>query len=58
MLFVSCFSHAFVLFIGALWSPAGNGLISGLLLVIVLLYLCYFSMWYPRSGVVLDCIVS
>ena len=24
----------------------------------VLLYFCYFPMWYPGSGVVLDCIVS
>ena len=23
-----------------------------------LLYSCYFPMWYPGSGVVLDCIVS
>ena len=23
-----------------------------------LLYSCYFPMWYPWSGVVLDCIVS
>ena len=36
------------LFIAGLWSPAGQGLISCLLL----------EMWYPGSGVVLDCIVS
>ena len=23
-----------------------------------LLYFCYFPMWYPGSGVVLDCIIS
>ena len=31
--------------------PLGSGLWC-------LLYFCYFSMWYPGSGVVLDCIVS
>ena len=48
------------LFIAALWSAAGNRLTSWLLLVmfIVLLYFCYFPMWYPVSGVVHDCIVS
>ena len=45
------------LFIAALWSPAGKGLTSSLLLV-MFLYFCYFPMWYPGSGVVLDCIVS
>ena len=45
------------LFIAALWSPAGKGLTSWHLLV-VLLYFCYFPLWYPVSGVVLDCIVS
>ena len=45
------------LFIAALWSPAGKGLASWLLLV-MLIVLCYFSMWYPGSGVVLDRIVS
>ena len=35
------------LFTAGLWSPAGKGLISWLLL----------EMWYPGSGVVLDCIV-
>ena len=44
------------LFIAALWSHAGKGLTSWLLLV--MLYFCYFPMWYPGSGVVLDCIVS
>ena len=42
-------------FIAALWSHAGKGLTSWLLLVI--LFFLYFFMWYPRSGVVLDCIV-
>ena len=45
------------MFIAALWSPAGKGLTSWLLLVIFL-YFCYFPMWYPGSGVVPDCIVS
>ena len=45
------------LFIAALWSPDGKGLTSWLLMVF-LLYFYYFPMWYPGSGVVLDCIVS
>ena len=44
------------LFICALWSPAGKGLTSWLSFVVsVNLSL---SHWYPRSGVVLDCIDS
>ena len=47
------------LFIAALWSPAGKGLTSWLLFVMfIVLWLCYFPMWYPGSGVVLDCIDS
>ena len=45
------------LFIAALWSPAGKGLTSWLLLVLFIVF-CYFLMWYPGSGVVLDRIVS
>ena len=41
------------LFIAALWSPAGKGLISWLSFVI-----CHFPMWYPGSSAVLDCIDS
>ena len=41
------------LFIAALWSPAGKGLIS-----YVQLCFCHFTMWYPESGVVLDVIDS
>ena len=37
------------LFIAALWSPAGNGL---------LLCFCHFPMWYSGSVVVFDCIDS
>ena len=44
-------------FIAALWSPAGKGLTSWLLLVMFIVVLL-LSMWYPGSGVVLDCIVS
>ena len=58
---VFCGSFVFLmlrrLFIAALWSPAGKGLTSCLLLVIFIVFLL-FSMWYPGSGVVLDCIVS
>ena len=43
--------------IAAVWSPAGKGLTSWLLLVMFIVF-CYFPMWYPGSGVVLDCIVS
>ena len=45
------------LFIAALCSPAGKGLTSWLVLVMFIVF-CYFPMWYPGSGVVLDCIVS
>ena len=45
------------LFIAALWSPAGKGLTSLLLMVMFILF-CYFPMWYLGSGVVLDCSVS
>ena len=41
------------LLIAALWTPAGRGLTSG-----VKLCGCYFPIWYPESGVVLDCIDS
>ena len=45
------------LFIAALWSSAEKGLTYWLLLV-MFIYFCYFPMWYPGSGVVLDCIFS
>ena len=45
------------LFFATLWSPAGKGLTSWLLLV-MFMYFCYVPMWYPGSGVVLGCIVS
>ena len=45
------------LFIAALWSPAGKGLTSWLLLVVFIVFLL-LHLWYPGSGVVLDCIVS
>ena len=46
-----------LLFICALWSPAGKGLPSWLSFVV---FNCAFvtSHWYPRPGVVLDCIDS
>ena len=57
-----CFlCHVFLMFlcpfIAALWSAAGKGLTSWFLLVMFIVF-CYFPMWYPGSGVVLDCIVS
>ena len=45
------------LFICALWSPAGKGLTSWLSFVVSIVSLS-LSHWYPRSGVVLDCIDS
>ena len=45
------------LFICALWSPAGKGLTSWLSFVVSSLSLS-LSLWYPGSGVVLDCIDS
>ena len=41
----------------ALWSPAGKGLTSWLLLVMFIVF-CYFPVWYPGSGVILDCMIS
>ena len=43
------------LFIADLWSHAGKGLTSWLSFVT---FNCVFVMWYPGSGVVLDCIDS
>ena len=43
------------LFIAALWSPAGK---KADLLLVIFIVLCDFLMWYPGSGVVLDCIIS
>ena len=45
------------LFIYALWSPAGKGRTSWLSFVVSIVSLS-LSHWYPRSGVVLDCIDS
>ena len=41
----------------ALWSPAGKGLTSWLSFVVSTVSLS-LSLWYPGSGVVLDCIDS
>ena len=60
MLFLSCVCFAFVrgLFICALWSPAGKGLTSWLSFAVSNCEFFLLSHWYPRSGVVLDCIDS
>ena len=58
MLIMSCVVMLSRLFIAAVWSPAGKGLNSWLLFVMFNCVFCYFPMWYPGSGVVLDCIVS
>ena len=65
--FTSCVDHLcfFVflflmlsrLFIAALWLPAEKRLTSWLLLMMFIDFF-NFPMWYPSSGVVLDCIVS
>ena len=44
------------LFIAVLWSPAGKGL-TYLLLFVMFIVFMLFSMWYPGSDVVLDCVV-
>ena len=41
------------LYIAALWSPEGKGLTSWLLFVMFIV-ICYFAIWYPGTGVVLD----
>ena len=57
-MFLCLLSHMLSrLFIAALWSPAGKGLTSWLLLVMFIVFF-YFPMWYPGSVVVLDYIVS
>ena len=47
------------LFIAALWSPAGKGQASWFLLVMFIVFIFFYClMWYPGSGVVVDCIAS
>ena len=58
----SCYlCHVFImlsrLFIAALWPSAGKGLTSWLSVVMCIVFY-RFPMWYPGSGVVLDCIDS
>ena len=47
----------YCLFIAALWSPAGKGLLA-LLYVMFFLCFCHFPMWCPGSDVVQGCIDS
>ena len=51
-IFMSCICHAFVSVHGCLvvtcWERAD----------LLLIVFCHFPMWYPGSGVVLDCIDS
>ena len=54
-LFLLCFCAR--LFLDALWSPAGKGLTSWLSFVMSNCEVV-FSHWYPRSGLVLNCIDS
>ena len=53
---MSCVCMLSRLLIAALWSPAGKGLTSLLLLLVFNFFL--FPMRYPGSGVGLDCIDS
>ena len=46
------------LFIAVLWSPTGKGLASWLSFVMFNFVFVTFPLWYPGSGVVLDCIDS
>ena len=46
------------LLIAALWSPDRKGLSSWFLYVMFNCVFCQFPMWFPRSGVVLDCVDS
>ena len=57
-IFVSCVSHAFASVHCCLVVTCCEkaGLLS--LVADVYCFFCYFPMWYPGSGVVLDCIVS
>ena len=41
--------------IAALWSPEEKGLTSWLLFVMFIVIFC-FPIWYPGTGVILDCI--
>ena len=58
LFFLSCVSHAFTsvhcCLVGTCWERADRfALVDDVYCI-----LCYFPMWYPGSGVILDCIVS
>ena len=55
LFFVSCVSHAFASVHCCLEVTTEKGLTSWLLLGMFILFF-YFPMWYPGSGVVLDCV--
>ena len=57
MLFMSCVCRAFAPVHCCLWSPEERGLDTWLLFVAFIVN-CYFPIWYPGTGVVLDCIDS
>ena len=58
MLFMSCVCHAFETVNSCLVVTCWER--TDLLALVCDVYLCFchFPMWYPRSGVVLDCIDS
>ena len=57
VLFMLCVVMLSRLFIDALCSPEGKGLISWLLFVMFIVFF-YFPIWYPGTGVVFDCFDS
>ena len=59
MFFVSCVSHAFASVNCCLIvTCCERADLLALVGDVFFWYFCYFPMWYPESGVVLDCIVS
>ena len=58
IIYVSCLSRFLVCSLQACGPLLGKGWPLGSLVCDVLLCFCHFPIWYPRSGVVLDCIDS
>ena len=57
MLFMSCVCHAFALFIAVVVTCWERADLMALICDVQLCF-CHFPMWYPGSGVLLDCIDS
>ena len=58
MLCMSCVCHAFASVHCRVWVTCWERADLLALVCDVLLCFCHFAMWYPVSGVVLDCIDS